>query len=1358
MNRFRTRRKVKEGDDTSESRSTPLGPSKTFKKSKKKQQDEPPSFDLKTALPSSDDFRTSLLMPNLSARFSMLREQDDPNSKIGKANDDSVLFPKRASKLNLFSHTLADIDEVSSLKGSIRPPFATAERSNSFASDGGYGTDDDSNHSGSVMGRAKPGQGNNLFGGRQKLYTIPVSSSSSKTLGSPGLSGKQRYGDDFNISAFQSLRDKEKEDANTSEDEYLPRNSNTTNEENEPVNSPSTNAFSKNRETVSSTNSGPSNNRTSTAATSIDSQPTNTPQLSKTNSFTQSALDRQATIHRRLYGQALEQTSSARDILDNITRQRAASNDRIPHPLLQSKSATNISERFQRSAPVYSSTTLRSASPPPSASPSVQIPMDLGIRDHDTDDKSSEQNFGYMPPLSPPLSDSESTAALQSSLQPEDHGKATAMGLFNKPHQQYDEQQFSQRQMQMHVGNQTPLSRRTPPPTSALPSIPTRPSTASRASSNASSAGSRPPSAQTGRRRESPKPISTRQGPGLPTVSGSPPDGHFARGTFFETLSPSDESDLEQTFVIPAPSSPELHDIHPAFRTEHQSEASDHAVTILPAAPESPLNLGSDAQPNLLNPRTQAMPSPSDSPTLGPVGGIGGLVRTHLRHDSEQSAYPPSPGFPMNLSDSHRLTRGSTAAHPFDPAEYAEVNPFEHEETLLRNIEEAQSDNQPVPSSMVTMTEKARQILGQATALREQKQTKTQQILGNDAPQSHDDQLPSRTWQEEMRLRSQRDDSMDSEKDRDDFNNELAERRRRVRENLKSIVEVNSRSGSPVPPSTSESRQSRAGNAFSILRSKTSKQNMAEKSNNPNSKAMKMLGIGSAAMSSGSNNPPRANMWEGEEQQMLEGIPRRPVPRAPRNPVPPPAYHSPRRPSVDSQAQNDSHSEDRNMDEDGSNSEPRKPRTENYRDDLEQAMDQGQGAASREYAQMSSMVNRAQPRPSLDSIAQHSSGRSPSAASGRFEPSPRTTQPTSHYFESKSMSSVRTNHTDNGMFSRPSPSPAPYSANSTPPLYIDDYSPAQTSGEVSTGHSTPSLPLQRPPRKFSVTKGMISEPTFLSSTSTVPTFGLPSPATTPNNLGSTGPSHGVPVTDVSPPLPAMNPRRRRPTTTVQTGGNHSSSTKISHLLPRSANAAVSPAPFNDEMHITPASAVSGQEPNEDRSQFSDDNDKHQKRPRTKLRKSSSEGGSLNARARAERMKGDISPGLPMQSPSPVPYQQSHSPYPQGAGPKARPRAPTGGGFPPMMHNQTGRMTPPIGPPRHAGKPMGWQGPSPPTQLEGRIPGPGPIPMAIGRPPMRPMGPPSGRSTPTGRVTPSGPPPGMRAPSRQRDRTVEGSMF
>ncbi|KAJ9142378.1 hypothetical protein NKR23_g7179 [Pleurostoma richardsiae] len=204
MNRFRTKKKAK--DDIATSRpsleSEPSSLSFKFRRGKKSHEEEQKQgIDLANALPSNDDFRTSLLMTGLSARFSMLREQDDPNTKIGKASDDSVLFPKRQSRLLDYGFTagLADIAEVESIRG---PP--SFSRMDSFVSDDAVST------KGSLINRPKPTEGNNLFGGRQKIYKIPLGTSSSKNV--PGrMGGRALYEDDVAMSSFQRWRQQEKE-------------------------------------------------------------------------------------------------------------------------------------------------------------------------------------------------------------------------------------------------------------------------------------------------------------------------------------------------------------------------------------------------------------------------------------------------------------------------------------------------------------------------------------------------------------------------------------------------------------------------------------------------------------------------------------------------------------------------------------------------------------------------------------------------------------------------------------------------------------------------------------------------------------------------------------------------------------------------------------------------------------------------------------------------------------------------------------------------------------------------------------------------------------------------------------------
>ncbi|KAL9115289.1 MAG: hypothetical protein Q9187_007335, partial [Circinaria calcarea] len=229
MNPFRARKKSHDGGEPLHQQRVdtpdlPVRPpvtsrNRTFRRNKKVKPEPKIELDLTMVLPSSDEFRTSLLMPNLSARFSMLREQDDPNSKLGKANDDSVLSPKRPSRLFLFAEEgLTDITEVASLSGSIRPPFAYG-RSGSQVSTDGYGTDDDTSMSGGVMGRSKPGQGNKFFGGRQKVYKIPVVESAQSvetrenTPNGEGKDWKAKavYDDDIVMSQFQLRKNEEKE-------------------------------------------------------------------------------------------------------------------------------------------------------------------------------------------------------------------------------------------------------------------------------------------------------------------------------------------------------------------------------------------------------------------------------------------------------------------------------------------------------------------------------------------------------------------------------------------------------------------------------------------------------------------------------------------------------------------------------------------------------------------------------------------------------------------------------------------------------------------------------------------------------------------------------------------------------------------------------------------------------------------------------------------------------------------------------------------------------------------------------------------------------------------------------------------
>ncbi|KAK8062131.1 hypothetical protein PG997_014228 [Apiospora hydei] len=545
MNRFRTKKKAKEEAAAARPSQDSESPGFRFRKGKKPQEEPKPEIDISSALPSSDDFRTSLLMTGLSARFSMLREQDDPSTKIGKALDDSVLFPKRQSRMQDLGPAgalsalggLSDIAEVES----IRAPFARNDP---------YASDNDSTH-GSIMTRAKPTEGNNLFGGRQKVYKIAA--------GGGGMNGRVLYDDDVALSAFQKWkRDEQKrkslEGATDDGDEGSQRPSM---EEPYPRSeSPFSTSYNRKRETNSTQSSIPSMARNSTAATSITSQQP-TPSMkdgqggstAPTSASSTPVLERSFTRGRRLYETGLnhelqEQQASALSRIDTLNRQR------------------NLGARTPD---------LAQASPSPTAT---------GFPD---------RLFGDRRILSkasaPQLRESEEIAALP--IGPNDRGKATALGVFQKPAQPYDESRFAERQLQLQQGRDTPTQR-------------------FRTESNASRGSA-----------FTPQPLETKT---TPTLVEEP-----SASTFF------DDSDASPV------SGPKLHierpvdNVHPAFR---------HGA--LP----TPLSLGgkSDGEPSpttepaSLSPQPQL--TPADSPTLGPgaIAGLSGMVRQHLRADSGGSS------------------------------------------------------------------------------------------------------------------------------------------------------------------------------------------------------------------------------------------------------------------------------------------------------------------------------------------------------------------------------------------------------------------------------------------------------------------------------------------------------------------------------------------------------------------------------------------------------------------------------------------------------------------------------------------------------------------------------------------------
>ncbi|CAN8098390.1 unnamed protein product [Discula destructiva] len=624
MNRFKTKKKAAKEPKEEVSDVRPSLESESsfslFRRGKKTHEPETKKeLDLASALPSNDDFRTSLLMSGLSARFSMLREQDDPYSKIGKASDDSVLFPKRQSRLADFGFGngsgLGDIAEVESLKA---PTFLRK--------------DSDTSNDSSVMTRSRPMESNVLFGGRQKIYKVATSKNASD-----GLGGRVLYDSNAGCSSFQKWRLTEKEkkvgtldqpedhqDDQAPSDRGPEESSFLTGSES-PVPD-----YNQKRETFSTTSSAPSVGRNSTAATSIISQPTTVSKEAGQSANPTPGLERHVTRTRKLYEQGLtqnlqEQQYSVLSRVDTLARRPGGGRTPEMSPNTPSPTTQTFNDRWaavggerriilnKGSAP-----NLRSMSPP--ATGSLHSTMTL-----DTSAASASNAKGGLvmsPPLSPPISDAGTSEHVNLDIQARDLGKATAMNVFQKPTSPYDDSKYAERMRQLQLGRATPTQRFRD---DANPTVTdnTAPSAASTLSEEAA--------------------IKTTS-LSAPKIANSPVQDS-AHGPIF--LDGTLESPILNEHVH-SPQTPELRLERPS---DHEHPAFRGAI-----APR-PLNFPTSSEPQSPCPATPDLSSDgpqsamlSDSPTLGPTtGGLSGMVRQHLRTESDVSSIygqspQPSPG------------------------------------------------------------------------------------------------------------------------------------------------------------------------------------------------------------------------------------------------------------------------------------------------------------------------------------------------------------------------------------------------------------------------------------------------------------------------------------------------------------------------------------------------------------------------------------------------------------------------------------------------------------------------------------------------------------------------------------------
>lgn len=1208
------------------------------RKDKKKGDTEPkPELNIATALPAADDFRTSLILPGLSTRFSMLREQDDPNSKLGKASDDSVLHPKRQSRLHEFGFApagLTDIAEVSSLKGSlsdslngpIRPPFAS-ERSGSFDSQA-------TEEGASMMSRSRPGEGNVLFGGRQKIYKIG---------GSGVSSGRLLYDDDVHLSTFQKMRREEKERLAVQQDDEA------TAEPPSPTKdaySPSIEGFNRRRETSSSTNSG-SNARISTAATSVASQGANSVATGPTSP---TEVTRSTTKARRLYDQGLdqqmyEQQSSAMNRLNSIQRTRAQTGRATP-PLLftQTRSATNLSDRFTKGGP------LRMESPTFQAN--AGFPTG---KDSPTNASSPVLSRPQSPLLTSPLaSDGEDAQTLNTALQPQDRGKATAMGAFNKPKNAFSEEQYRERLRQMQLEREVsaaakidsprktsadhvqPLLLRKPSaPERADVEIPKKPSLRERAelekrkraeSTTAGAAMERKRSESSVKPKDALSSFSVFQSaasqlkvtsaaalstPNLSPHSVQSPESQQGATFFASAGSSEDESEAPQPGpksiergrridnlpVATRPAPPILE--HPALRSRSNSrppQESEHPA----------LRSGSNSPPVQVEPRSSPNPEAAqnpdlDSPTLGPNnGGLSGLIRQHLRNvsnvssnydDDRQSMMNPPPlqmqNFGLGLQRRQPQTETDTHSNstfnhsnPWD-LDDLESNPFYNERASMSSVSpvdapKPQPQPQPYPISPLS-------------------------------PLSPD--APSFVHEEDKAHHRGR-----SVEEHEAFQRDLALRQRAIQESLRARAEGRSTSPAPTPAG----HQGGLKTALNMLRAKSSRESFATVDNHRNPdgslKSIKVLGLGANSVNASSTSlagvpegsSVRHNMRALPYSDRGQGEARQRSATGDSNRSGPPQNRSPPTSSKSS-------GRDRSSSEVSSGRSRSRP-PQQYRDDLQQAMGEGVGSRSTYYPPNSTpsmpgySVNATQPLPAeRTSPDQSSKSRSRSNSRKLLKPIKTGTGipnvPGAHLSPGG-----RPQHSP-GLPASPRPSPggpspafrqlasplpAPSAAN-TPPI-----------SNPGTPDKVTFNPDARPPpmakvgtlRKKSIAKADIGEPIFVSTTSVIDLVNLPPGASLKNGM-ETAP----------PPVPPINPRRR-----FGFGRSENRDPAI-HAGLESPN-----APFAESMRTNSYEGTTGQAASS----------------RPALRKTMSEGRSLHENAQVQSLNSPPMPTSPFTARKPSP--------------------------------------------------------------------------------------------------------------------------
>lgn len=171
---------------------------------------------------------------------------------------------------------------------------------------------------------------------------------------------------------------------------------------------------------------------------------------------------RDRPLNKRMYGHGIdqqvhEQQNSAMQRLNSVRGGRAFGNLTTP-------------KGSQRAGAASAASSLRSGSPSPALNPATGF--DFGL-DRVAPQTPRDGDSGYHGPsaVPSPISPHPADPTLAAHMDPNDLGKATASGAFNKPKASYDDQQFAQRQMQLRDNRERSLESqsRSETPQGSLP-------------------------------------------------------------------------------------------------------------------------------------------------------------------------------------------------------------------------------------------------------------------------------------------------------------------------------------------------------------------------------------------------------------------------------------------------------------------------------------------------------------------------------------------------------------------------------------------------------------------------------------------------------------------------------------------------------------------------------------------------------------------------------------------------------------------------------------------------------------------------------------------------------------------------